>query len=182
MRADRIPGALEEWQGLVGFLARAEADPERTQGEDVIGLELYHRRQAVSIASHLRSRKAAKASTWKPSAGLSLQLLCGRQHLPRRRAGRARQNHAHVGREHGDLSEAGPRGCVSRIEADGFLEGAHGPAEVLDPAKVPALQVAALGLDLVGLRSSVNGSRTGRNPRLQRVDDACCDLALNGGQ
>ena len=66
------------------------------------------------------------------------------------------------------------------IEADGFLEGGHGPAEVLHPPKVPALQVAAVGLEVVGLRSSVHGVRAGPEPGLHRVDDARGDLVLDG--
>ena len=66
-------------------------------------------------------------------------------------------------REHGDLREADPRGRVSTIQADGLFESVDGPAEVLDPTKVAALEVAAASPrrrargDLVLHRKDVRG-------------------------
>ena len=83
-------------------------------------------------------------------------------------------------REHGDLRETRPRGRVSGIEADGLLEGGEGLAEVLLPPKVPALQVAAVGLEVADLRAGLNGSRSRSEASLHRVDDSRRDLVLDG--
>ena len=66
------------------------------------------------------------------------------------------------------------------IEADGLLEGAQGAAVVLLPAKVPALEVAAVGLEVASLRPGRNRVRSRSEPGLHRVDDAGGDLVLDG--
>src|SRR5262249_18997978 len=72
-----------------------------------------------------------------------------------------------------------PRGCVSGIEADGFLEGTKGAAEVLDTPEVPAFQIAAISVQVHGSRPGVNRSSRRGEPRLHRLDDARGNLVLN---
>ena len=45
---------------------------------------------------------------------------------------------------------------------------------------MPALQVAAVSLEVVGLRSGGNGSRAGPEPGLHRADDARGNFVLDG--
>ena len=103
-----FPGALEERQSLVEPLTGAQAERERAQREDVIGLELERPapRRLHGVPPALEEgRESLGVQTLRR---LSLQLLGGRQRCPRGRQGRASRDHSHVGREHGDLGEAGP--------------------------------------------------------------------------
>ncbi len=69
---------------------------------------------------------------------------------------------------------------MRRIEADGLLEGLQGLGVMLLPPQVAALEVAAVGLEVVGPRSSLNGSNSRSEPGLDCVDNARGDLVLNG--
>ena len=112
---------------------------------------------------------------------LSLQLERRRECLSGGRAGLAGGDQAHVRRERQALREPGPRRRMSRIEADGLLEGPNGPAVVL--LGVPTMlaqQVAAIGFQVSGLRSGVDGSRSRSEPGLHGLDDAGGDLVLHG--
>ena len=138
------------------------------------------RRQAVSIAAHRRSIQATNASTWRPSADSPCSSRRGGQRLSRGGAGLARGDHAEDGREDGDLREAGPRRRMRRIEADGLLEGAKGPGEVL------LRREGAGPSDSCG-RPRGSRAAAGREPRAPRgepgldgLDDARGDLVLDG--
>ena len=110
---------------------------------------------------------------------LPLQMPRPGQGLSRRGTGLARGNHAEDRRKDGGLREAGPRRRVRRVPADGLLEGAEGPGEVLLPAKVPTLQVASVGLEVRGPRPDDDRVLPRREVGLDGHDDARGDFVLD---
>ena len=112
---------------------------------------------------------------------LALQAVGGRERGASGSAGLARRDQAEVRRQHVDLGQAGPRGGVGRIEADGLLERAERPGVVLDRVpQVAASQVAAVGLEVARRRPGRHGVRARGQPGLHRLDHPRGDLVLHG--
>ena len=172
---------LEERLGLVGLLVQTEAHPQQAKGRNVGRLELDRPSNSGLQVLPSSFDESDEGLAVEAIRRLSLQLQRRRERLSGARAGLVRGDQAHVRREREAFREPGPRGRMSRIEVDGFLEGANGPAMVLlGVPKMLSQQVAPIGFEVTGLRSGREGPRTRSEPGLDGLNDTSGDLVLHG--
>ena len=170
--------AREHRLSFVVGAPEAEDLAERHQRPDVVRLQLQRAAKGRLRVAPAPLDEGREALDGQRVGRFALQVLRPLERVPRLRGGGPCRHRAVQGRQHRAFGEAHPRRRVRRVEADGLLERPHRAVVVLlRVPKVTALQVAAVGLEVGGLRpraarrgapARAGPSRPRRRPRRSR--------------